>query len=190
MRFSCVGRSLPGRSPSGPVRPAPGSWRASLGAAPRHGLRAPSSAAVADPAPALAKRTPSWLAARGWDPARAAHDLAAHAEWRAAYCPHGRVLDAEVSNDLAQNKVGGGVYDVVCFTPPTWWSAALLQRAARGRRRRAVSREQARPALSPAPEPKVLLMGPTKAGRSVVVFIGRNHIPRRAPFAVWLLVHA
>lgn len=46
-----------------------------------------------------------WLAARGWDPARAAHDLKGHAAWRAAFCPEGRVLDSEVKNELAQDKV-------------------------------------------------------------------------------------
>ncbi|GBF97515.1 hypothetical protein Rsub_10438 [Raphidocelis subcapitata] len=46
-----------------------------------------------------------WLAARGWDPARAARDLAAHAEWRAAYCPRGRVLDCEIAGQLNQQKV-------------------------------------------------------------------------------------
>ncbi|GBF97516.1 hypothetical protein Rsub_10439 [Raphidocelis subcapitata] len=45
-----------------------------------------------------------WLAARGWDPARAARDLAAHAEWRAAFCPRGRVLDCEVADDVGQRK--------------------------------------------------------------------------------------
>jgi hypothetical protein len=46
-----------------------------------------------------------WLAARGWDPARAARDLAAHAAWRAETMPDGRVADSEVRNELAQRKV-------------------------------------------------------------------------------------
>lgn len=46
-----------------------------------------------------------WLAARSWDPARAAHDLAAHAAWRADMIPNGRVHESEVARELAQEKV-------------------------------------------------------------------------------------
>ncbi|KAI8466429.1 MAG: CRAL-TRIO domain-containing protein [Monoraphidium minutum] len=69
-----------------------------------------------------------WLAARGWDPARAAADLTAHAAWRAGFAPTGRVLDSEVANDVGQGKV--------------------------------------------------VMTGPDRAGRSVLVFIGKNHFPR------------
>jgi hypothetical protein len=63
-----------------------------------------------DPAPPIHRHPPhphprSWLAARGHDPARAARDLAAHAEWRAAFVPDGRFADADVANELAQEKV-------------------------------------------------------------------------------------
>jgi hypothetical protein len=74
-------------------------------------------------------KTPKrWLAARGWDPERAAHDLAAHASWRAAFAPAGRVLDEEVANDIAQRKL--------------------------------------------------FVQGPSAGGKGVVVFVGKNHIPR------------
>ncbi|KAI8471339.1 MAG: CRAL-TRIO domain-containing protein [Monoraphidium minutum] len=46
-----------------------------------------------------------WLAARGWDPARAAADLAAHAAWRAGFVPAGRVPASEIARELAQRKV-------------------------------------------------------------------------------------
>ncbi len=51
------------------------------------------------------QNTPRWLAARGWDPERAAHDLAAHASWRAAFAPAGRIQKCEVEGQLAQDKV-------------------------------------------------------------------------------------
>ena len=54
-----------------------------------------------------------WLRARGWDPARAARDLAAHAAWRAQFAPLGRVQESEVAREIAQGKVflqvGGGL---------------------------------------------------------------------------------
>ncbi|GBG00119.1 hypothetical protein Rsub_12730 [Raphidocelis subcapitata] len=46
-----------------------------------------------------------WLAARGWDPARAARDLAAHAAWRAEFVRHGRVRECEVSREIGQRKL-------------------------------------------------------------------------------------
>jgi len=47
-----------------------------------------------------------WLVARKGDPRRAAEDLAAHAAWRAALVPRGRILeDADLAPELAQNKV-------------------------------------------------------------------------------------
>ncbi|KIY99951.1 hypothetical protein MNEG_8006 [Monoraphidium neglectum] len=55
--------------------------------------------------PLTAGQVRRWLSGRDWEPARAARDLAAHAAWRAQYAPQGRVLDCEVANELAQNKV-------------------------------------------------------------------------------------
>ncbi|KIY95497.1 hypothetical protein MNEG_12466 [Monoraphidium neglectum] len=46
-----------------------------------------------------------WLRARGWDPAKAGRDLAAHAAWRAEFVPGGRIQEAEVANEIAQGKV-------------------------------------------------------------------------------------
>ncbi|GBG00596.1 hypothetical protein Rsub_13386 [Raphidocelis subcapitata] len=46
-----------------------------------------------------------WLAARGWDPARAAADLAAHAAWRVANVPAGFVPESEVAAQIAHKKV-------------------------------------------------------------------------------------
>jgi hypothetical protein len=54
--------------------------------------------------PALTHPNPSWLAARGHDPHRAAHDLCAHAAWRASFVPQGRVLDSEMERQVAQRK--------------------------------------------------------------------------------------
>lgn len=40
-----------------------------------------------------------WLRARKWALAAAQHDLAAHAKWRAAYVPEGRILEEDVGDD-------------------------------------------------------------------------------------------
>ena len=45
-----------------------------------------------------------WLVARKWDLKHSAADLAKHAEWRAAYVPTGRIMDAEVQAELDQAK--------------------------------------------------------------------------------------
>jgi hypothetical protein len=85
-------------------------------------IAAPSTNPAAPPPPNRNR----WLAARGWDPRRAARDLAAHASWRAELVgPRGRVLDAEVANEIQQGKV--------------------------------------------------LVQGPDRAGRGVVILIGGNH---------------
>lgn len=45
-----------------------------------------------------------WLTSRGWDVDEAERALAAHAEWRAQYVSAGRILEEEVSRELAAEK--------------------------------------------------------------------------------------
>jgi len=76
------------------------SSRVNAVAAPARPLPPPNSA------PPTAPLNTRWLAARSWSPARAARDLAAHAAWRAELVgPRGRVLEADVANEIAQRKV-------------------------------------------------------------------------------------
>lgn len=79
-----------------------------------------------------------WLRARNWKLNVTEQVLIAHADWRVAYCPEGRVKESEILNELATGKLflqgadrrGRGFAIVLGSKHNAWWrNAAEVERA-------------------------------------------------------------